>query len=113
MGVDHVLSEVHVTVAAVAVPVSSTRASGVVRAAPVALLQLVLAMTPALSVAAIDVLLPTKLMLMLPGAAAAASVTASPDDGELTTSDAVRTDCVSRTNEPTDGTPLLLRMNSR
>src|SRR2546425_1089945 len=70
IGVIHALSDVHVTVAVVAAPVSSFSASGVLRLAPVALFQFVFATTPALSLAPIEVPLPTKLTPMTPGAAA-------------------------------------------
>src|SRR3989442_12337522 len=66
IGVLHVLSDLHVTVAPVAAPLSSARASGVLRVAPVALFQFALSMTPALSAAPIDTPVPTKLMPMLP-----------------------------------------------
>ena len=57
------LSAVHVTLAPLAAPVSSTKASAVVLALSVALFQFVFATTPALSEAPIAVPLPTKLML--------------------------------------------------
>jgi hypothetical protein len=59
-----------VTLAVVDVPASSTSGRGVLRAAPAALFQCVLATTPALSVAAISaVLVPRKLMPMAEGIA--------------------------------------------
>ena len=58
----HALFAVDVTVAPVAAPVSSFRASGVVRVAPVALFQFVVATTPALSATPIATALPTKSM---------------------------------------------------
>src|ERR1700681_3946109 len=58
------LSETHVAVAVVPVPVSSTRTSGELLLAPVAVFQLFLAITPAVSRIPIGVvLLPTKSML--------------------------------------------------
>ena len=60
IGVLHVLFDVHTTVAPVAVPASLMSASGVVRDAPAALFHRVFGTTPAVSVAAIAVPLPTK-----------------------------------------------------
>ena len=51
-----------VTVAPEGAPVASTKAMAVVRDAPVALFQLILGRTPALSAVPIDVPPPTKLM---------------------------------------------------
>ena len=56
------LSDLHVADAPVAAPVSLIRASAELLDAPKALFQLVLATTPAASVAAIGVPVPTKLM---------------------------------------------------
>src|SRR5665213_965866 len=58
------LSDVQVTPAPVAAPVSFSSASGVLRLVPVALFQWLFATTPAVSVAAIAVPVPTKSMLM-------------------------------------------------
>src|ERR1044072_8190070 len=60
IGVTQLPFAAHVTVAPVDVPVSSTSGSGVVRAAPAALFQFGVATTPADSVEAIAVPLPTK-----------------------------------------------------
>jgi hypothetical protein len=65
MGWSQTLSEFHDTVAVVAVPVSSTKASGEELLAPSALFQLVLATTPATSVLAIGTSVPTKSMLIV------------------------------------------------
>src|SRR6202790_5519195 len=67
IGVLQVLSEVHDTVAVVAVPVSSTRPRGDVLVAPVALFQFVFPTTPAVSELPIpNGALPTKFMLTAP-----------------------------------------------
>src|SRR5947209_6648403 len=63
MGTAQVLLEVQVAVAPLLAPVSSTKAKDPVLALPVALFQLVLATTPALSPAPMAVPFPTKLML--------------------------------------------------
>jgi hypothetical protein len=60
IGVVHAPFAVQVTVALVGSPVSSTSASGVVRAAPAALFQFDFATTPADSVSAMAVPPPTK-----------------------------------------------------
>src|SRR4051794_15250700 len=63
MGTAQLLLEVHVTVAPLLAPVSSFKAKGAVLALLVALFQLVLAITPALSPVPRLAPLPTKLML--------------------------------------------------
>ena len=64
------VEETALTLAPLAVPLSSTSASGVLRDAPVALFQFALGTIPASSVAAVAVPLPTKSMLTTPGVAA-------------------------------------------
>jgi len=76
IGVFHVLAAAHVTPAFVATPVASTRASGVLRADPVALFQCATFTTPAVSLPPIGVvLLPTKSMLIVAGWAVAVTGT--------------------------------------
>src|SRR6266850_3667233 len=70
IGVAHVLSAVQVTVDVDDAPVSSFRARGVLRVAPVALFQFAFWTTPAISAAPIEVPLPTKSMLTVTGVAA-------------------------------------------
>src|ERR1700676_524061 len=64
MGKSHVPSALQVTLAVVALPVSSTKPRGVDLLARLALFQLAFATTPAVSLAAMAVPLPTKSMLM-------------------------------------------------
>jgi len=71
---DQVLSECHVTLAPLAAPLALIRAKPV-PVAPLAWFQLVSATTPADSVAAIAVLLPTKLTLMAEAAVAPPVIT--------------------------------------
>jgi hypothetical protein len=70
MGSSQTSSEVHVRVAVVAAPVSSTNDSGELLLAPFAWFQLLAATTPATSVAPMEVPRPTKSMLMGLGNAA-------------------------------------------
>jgi hypothetical protein len=64
MGSAQVLSAVHVAVAVVAVPVSSTNTTGDELTAPLTWFQLLLATTPATSVLAMGTSVPTKLILI-------------------------------------------------
>src|ERR1700688_523862 len=75
MGSSQRLSAVQVTVAVVALPVSSSSGSGVLLAAPLASFQFVLATTPALSLLAIALPSPTKSMLMVLAEEATKTVT--------------------------------------
>ena len=61
---DQMLFELQATVAVVEMPVSSTRARGAELLAPLALFQLVLVTTPAISVEDMGTSWPTKSMLM-------------------------------------------------
>jgi hypothetical protein len=65
MGCCQTLSEVHVTVAVVLAPVSSTKESGAELLAPLALFQLLLTTTPATSEGAIGTSPPTKSILIV------------------------------------------------
>src|SRR5437764_948875 len=64
IGVLHVLSACQETAAPVLVPFSSSNASGVVTVAPAAAFQCAFAITPAVSVAAMAVPVPTNSMLI-------------------------------------------------
>jgi hypothetical protein len=64
IGSTHTLSDLHTTLAVVALPVSSTSPCPVLLLAPCSWFQLLFPTTPAVSVAAIVVPLPTKLILI-------------------------------------------------
>jgi hypothetical protein len=85
IGVIQPLFALHVTLAVVALPASSTSTRGVLRAAPTALFQPVCGTTPAVSVAAMrDVLVPRKLIPIARGIGGAVGTIWMPLIGALT-----------------------------